>query len=110
MSDITLESLGAKVDALDTSVDALGTRLDNKIDGGFAKAFEQTQGGFEEYGRFATFLDVRLRKEMTQRFNQVDRRFDGMEGRFDRLEKRFDGLEKLIKGRPVSSKRPRPGR
>ncbi len=101
VSDITLENLDAKIDAL-------GTRLDKTIDDGFANAFEQTQGGFEEFGRFAMFLDERLRKEMSQRFNQVDRRFDGMEERFDRLEKRFDRLETLIKGRPVPRKPRRP--
>lgn len=93
VSDITLENL-------DTKIDALGTRLDKKIDDGFTKAFQQTQGGFEEFGRFAVFLDERLRKEMNERFARVDRRFDGMGERFDRLEK-------LIKGRPASTGRPR---
>lgn len=58
VSDITLENLNAKIDAL-------GARFDGKIDDGFKKAFEQTQGGFEEFGRFAMFLDQRLREEMT---------------------------------------------
>ena len=38
---------------------------DKNFDDGFKKAFEQTQGGFEEFGRFAMFLDQRLREEMT---------------------------------------------
>lgn len=94
LSDITLENLDAKIEALRSDMEA-----------GFARAFEQTQGGFEEFGRFAMFLDERLRKEMKERFTRVDRRFDGMDERFDRLEKRFDDLATLIKGRPVSPRR-----
>lgn len=105
VSDITLENLNAKIDAL-------GARFDGKIDDGFKKAFEQTQGGFEEFGRFAMFLDQRLREEMKthfeqvdKRFAQVDKRFNQTDRRFDGMDERFDRLEKLIKGRPVSPRR-----
>ena len=114
VSEITLENLDAKIDAL-------GARLDKKIDDGFTKAFEQTQGGFEEFGRFAMFLDQRLREDMKtrfdhvdkrldhvdKRFEQVDKRFNQLDRRFDGMDERFDRLENLIKGRPASTRRPR---
>jgi len=97
VSDITLESLDARIEALAVKTEA-----------GFAKDFEQTQGGFEEFGRFAMFLDQRLREDMKARFEQVDKRFNQIDRRFDSMDERFDRLEKLIKGRPVApGQRPR---
>ena len=96
MNDITLENLDAKIDAL-------GARLDKKLDDGFAKAFEQTQGGFDEHRKFTEFVVERsatiLREEMNTRFKEVDRRFNQVDRRFDGMDDRFDRLEKLIKGR-----------
>ena len=73
------------------------TRLEGRIDrlalemrAGFAKAFEQTQGGFDEHRKFTEFVVHRsattLRMHMNRRFDEVDQRFDGLESRFDRLE------------------------
>ncbi len=91
--DETLAQLAAKVEGVSTELKSFATLDDLKA--GFAKAFAQTQGGFEEFGRFAMFLDERLRREMSERFTHVDRRFDGMDEQFNRLEK-------LIKGRPIA--------
>jgi hypothetical protein len=104
VGEITVETLEAKIDAL-------GTRLDKKIDAlaeetkaGFAKAFEQTQGGFDAHRGFMELtvaLHVgALRTDMNQRFDKVD-------ARFDRLEAKFDHLATFIKGRPRRSRRRR---
>lgn len=96
MNDITLENLDAKIDAL-------GARFDKKIDDGFAKAFEQTQGGFDEHRTFTEFVVERsatmLRTDMDTRFKEVDRRFNQIDRRFDGMDDRFDRLEQLIKER-----------
>ncbi len=111
----------------DTHLQETAARLDARIDtltadmkAGFAHAFEQTQGGFDAMRDFTIFLDERLRGEMNERFNRVERRLDGMdersgrverrldaiderfnhvERRFDGLDDRFDRLEKMIKER-----------
>jgi len=93
----------------DARIDA---RLEGRIDrlalemrAGFAKAFEQTQGGFDEHRKFTEFVVERsastlrtfteavversantLRMDMNRRFDEVDKRFDKLESRFDRLE------------------------
>ena len=113
VSDITLENLDAKIDALgtrlDTKIDALGARLDTRIDAlaaqteaGFATAFEQTQGGFEAHRGFMELTVAHhvgaLRTDMNQRFDKVD-------ARFDKIEAKFDHLATLITGRPRPSRR-----
>ena len=49
VSDITLENLDAKVDALSNRLDAKIDTLAADTKAGFVKAFEQTQGGFDDF-------------------------------------------------------------
>lgn len=109
VSDITLENLDAKIDAL-------GARLDTKIDAlaaqteaGFAKAFEQTQGGFDAHRGFMELTVAHhvgaLRTDMNQRFDKVDARFDKIDAKFDKIEAKFDHVATLITGRPRPSRR-----
>ena len=100
----------------DTNLQETAARLDAKIDAlaadmkaGFANAFEQTQGGFDDFQAFAIFMRTETAEQFKQvseqfnqvgeQFKQVHRRFDGLERRFDGMEDRFDRLEKLIKER-----------
>ena len=76
MDDTNLQETTARLDA---KIDALSSEMTTRFD----RAFEQTQGGFDDFQAFAIFM----RTETTEQFKQVHRRFDGMEDRFDRIEK-----------------------
>lgn len=85
-----LTGLGHKVDGLGMQLQDSTTRLDGRIDAlalemkaGFAKAFEQTQGGFNDHRACTEFVVERSAKSLR---TEMGRRFDGVEERFDRLE------------------------
>lgn len=84
VTDITLENLDAKIDALGHRLDAKVDALSADTKAGFAKTFEQTQGGFEDFRAYAEFLDERVRKDMSEGFNRIERRFDRLEERLFR--------------------------
>lgn len=101
----TYGRLEAKIDALSVEMKA-----------GFARAFEQTQGGFDDFRAFATFVRTEAAERAKQlerridgtneridrhdqRFDAIDKRFDALDRRFDRTDQRFDRLEQLIKER-----------
>ncbi len=81
VSDITLENLDAKIDALGNRLDAKVDALAAETKAGFDKAFRQTQGGFDDFRTYAEFLDERVRKDMNEGFNRIERRFDRLEER-----------------------------
>ncbi len=102
----TLAQLTAKIDTLSTG---MATRDDFKafathedLKAGFAKAFEQTQAGFDAH---RGFMELTVAHHVGALRTDMNQRFDKVEARFDRLETRFDGLETLIKGRPRPSRR-----
>ena len=66
MDDTNLQETAARLDA---KIDALSSEMKAE----FQKAFDQTQGGFDASHDFAMFLDERLRKDISERFNQVER-------------------------------------
>lgn len=100
----TLRQLNDKVDGISTQLKSCATHDDLKafatcddlkafathedLKAGFAKAFEQTQGGFEDHRAFTEFVVERSAKILR---TEMNRRFDGMEERFDRLEKLIKG-------------------
>jgi hypothetical protein len=86
MADLNLQETAAR---LDTKIGALAADMKT----GFENAFEQTQGGFDAWRDFAMFLDERVRKDMSERFNHVERRLDKIDERFDRADKRFDDID-----------------
>jgi hypothetical protein len=95
MDNTNLQETAARLDA---KIDALAVAMKT----GFANAFEQTQGGFDDFQAFAIFMRTETAEQFKQvhhRFDGLERRFDGLERRFDGLEGRFDRLEKLIKER-----------
>lgn len=99
MNDARVDHINETLTQLNAKVDSLSTRVATHDDlkAGFARAFEQTQGGFDDHRAYTEFVVERSAKILR---TEMGRRFDGMDDRFDRLEK-------LIKDRPAPDKRPR---
>jgi len=68
--------------------------LRSEMKAGFERAFAQTQGGFDEFHRFAMFLDERVRRDMNHGFGRMERRFEAVDTRFDRQDLRFDAIDR----------------
>ena len=105
----TLDTLGTKVDELSTSVDQRFEQVDQRVEqlekrveDGFTEVAEQ----FAEQRAYTEFAFSRLEKEMTGRFDRLERKLDKeMTGRFDRLERKLDQVVALI---PTPRRRKRP--
>ncbi|MEI6246293.1 MAG: hypothetical protein WCQ64_14765 [Acidobacteriota bacterium] len=97
MNDARVDHIEETLTQLSDKVDGLSLRMVTKqdLETSMAKAFEQTQGGFEDHRGFMELTVAHhvgaLRTDMNQRFDKVDAR--------------FDRLETLIKGRPRPSRR-----
>jgi len=114
MNDARVDHIEEALTQLNGKADGLSKQMVTHQDlkAGFAKAFEQTQGGFHDQRAYTEFVVERstrmLREEMNARFDQVDARFSRIDRRFDGMEERFDRLERLIKVRSKpQSKQPR---
>ena len=106
MDDTNLQETAARAD---TTIAAKIDALSIEMKAGFERAFEQTQGGFDDFQAFAIFMRTETGeqfkqvdeqfKQVGEQFKQVDEQFKHVHRRFDGMEDRFDRIEKLIKER-----------
>jgi chromosome segregation ATPase len=85
----TLQTLGAKIDALATAMHAGFERVDQR--------FERVEQRLDKVEQRLDRVEQRLDK-VEQRLDKVEQRLDGVEQRLDGVEHRLDGVEQRLDG------------